>query len=990
MPIGKFILPNSPALNFAIEFTAISNADIMLGGDRTDVEVWNTFFDLPTNGAVFTDVEESGNMINLFGGGGMTIKDQCFSVNDAGNNYIKSVKDNSEIVKKIGVNSFYKNTALISAEFIACSEVADGNQNAVGAFAACPLVTAKFHALKVVSLGMFASTRVTDTSLEIPNAIEIKGYAFYSVATLINPVFPKVVTVTGGGSFGNCSGLANPSFPELERFDGDATFNPTTAMNQPTFPKLKYIGTSVFCNSTIRVVDWPLVEEVADYAFAYSDAAKSLNFPACRKIGAGAFREALLTGITMPLLEEAGDGAFQQNYNVPAFEFPWLWKAGSNCFQSCFAATVYDLHRLTTVGPTTGNNNLWAGVSGVTISLNIPAASMADADVQALIAANTVTVTNPVFDLLFQWGDITLVDAWLGGDRTNIANWNAKFDLPTNGTPFTSYYEHDNICELIGGANIILNTALMNNTNIIRVKDEIVSIIELGQNSFGNCGALTRVEFKGVTKISGANTFQNCRQLHESIFPELTQITGSLTFWYCNPAVPIEFYFPKLTQAGSTTGTDNLFGGITGKTLKLTCPEAVRTDGDIASLISQNTTELVTPPEFKIVWGDITLVDAWLGGPRNDIASWNSKFGLPANGTPFTAYSESGNSSTLDGGGDMYIGIQLKENPNLLKVIDTKGIITSCGYAPFAYEQNATEFRLHGLTDISAGGCFTNSYGISIIEMPELTIAGNNSFQSVQAVTSLSFPKLQSIGNSGFYNCTQLANLSIPVCTALGTTTGDNSVFANISGKTFTLTIPTSIHSDGDVAVLQANNQVTFILEGAELLIEWVDITLCDAMIGGSRSDISKWNAFFNLPTNGTPFTQYIESGNACELKGGENLIIKTNLFNSSYNTNLKRIRDVAGIVVQIQTNTFYDCINFTEISCPAITTILGNAFYGCRGLQIINFPNIPIIGPTTGNDGVFAGITGATITLTIPTAVNTDGDVASLQASNTVTIVNP
>lgn len=80
---------------------------------------------------------------------------------------------------------------------------------------------------------------------------------------------------------------------------------------------------------------------------------------------------------------------------------------------------------------------------------------------------------------------------------------------------------------------------------------------------------------------------------------------------------------------------------------------------------------------------------------------------------------------------------------------------------------------------------------------------------------------------------------------------------------------------------------------------------------------------------------------------------------------------------------------------CPAITTIsLTASIFGIRAFRFSTaLVNIDLsfcfdLGGTTGDDEVFNGIIGNTITLTIPTALATDGDVVYLQANNTVTLI--
>jgi len=44
-------------------------------------------------------------------------------------------------------------------------------------------------------------------------------------------------------------------------------------------------------------------------------------------------------------------------------------------------------------------------------------------------------------------------------------------------------------------------------------------------------------------------------------------------------------------------------------------------------------------------------------------------------------------------------------------------------------------------------------------------------------------------------------------------------------------------------------------------------------------TNVSQWNTYFSLPTNGTPFTSVIISGNNVYLKGASSISLKTGLF---------------------------------------------------------------------------------------------------------------
>jgi hypothetical protein len=93
-----------------------------------------------------------------------------------------------------------------------------------------------------------------------------------------------------------------------------------------------------------------------------------------------------------------------------------------------------------------------------------------------------------------------------------------------------------------------------------------------------------------------------------------------------------------------------------------------------------------------------------------------------------------------------------------------------------------------------------------------------------------------------------------------------------------------------------------------------------------------------------------------------------------------------------------YECLSWCStletISLPSLTICDSYFLYVCSSLTTISLPSCTNLGGNVGDDGVFGGIYGNTITLTIPASRMTcnagspDGDIQYLQANNTVTIV--
>ena len=103
--------------------------------------------------------------------------------------------------------------------------------------------------------------------------------------------------------------------------------------------------------------------------------------------------------------------------------------------------------------------------------------------------------------------------------------------------------------------------------------------------------------------------------------------------------------------------------------------------------------------------------------------------------------------------------------------------------------------------------------------------------------------------------------------------------------------------------------------------------------------------------------------------------------------SNLLSVKLLRAVVISFA--AFNDSGIYTFIATSA-TEVYNNVFKSCVNLINIEF-GTPLIklGDNNLDNDVFSGIVGNTITLTIPAAFNTDGDVATLQANSTVTIIN-
>jgi len=112
-------------------------------------------------------------------------------------------------------------------------------------------------------------------------------------------------------------------------------------------------------------------------------------------------------------------------------------------------------------------------------------------------------------------------------------------------------------------------------------------------------------------------------------------------------------------------------------------------------------------------------------------------------------------------------------------------------------------------------------------------------------------------------------------------------------------------------------------------------------------SSVSQWNTWFDLPTQGTPFTSATVLGDVVTLSGGSNITLKDYLFGDEEfaGPGLLSIVDT-GCIINTGIGTFSDdnvgwgCYNLTTAVFPALTSIGFTAFLDAISLSSFTIPN--------------------------------------------------
>jgi hypothetical protein len=819
---------------FQLAVTTKASIDTWISGDSSIVGDWNSFFNLPTNGEVFTSVElvtwtngSGGVTVCLQGGGSITMKDSAFE----GYDDILAVNDTNGTFTALGEQ---------------CLRDCDGML----------------------------------TFVHFPEVTTVDYETFYDSDYIMYIYMPKCYIFNDDEAFEYCF------YGVFSRFELD--WNNIETLPAYTFEECDYWQGSIIM---------PKVTTAGHECFFYCNS---------------------LTSISLPQLTTTGNSCFRGCHTLTSISLPLLTTTGYNCFLTCTSLNTISLPICSSLGPTVGDDGVFSNIVDNSINLTIPTALMTcnagnpDGDIQYLIdpaQRNTVTIhISDASALELTFDDIANADT-LVGDATDVSDWNAFFDLPTNGSDFTFVTIDGSTVNLYGSSNITVKENLFDKYyHLSEVNDKAACIVKLENQAFSDSADDgSDVMLKRVTLLGCLETE------NDEPFDKYGAFGGRQYLEYVN--MPL----------CSSIGADMFY--------------------DCESLI-----DLTLPWDQIIVLPDYT---------------------------------------------------------------------------------------------------FSYCYLLTSLSFPNVTTAGVECFNECTALISISLPELTSAVDYCFSSCSSLTSISLPVCSSLGTTVGDDSVFLSIVDNSINLTIPAALmtcnagNPDGDIQYLQANNTVTIHISDASALeLTFDDIANADLLVGDA-ADVSDWNAFFDLPTNGSDFTFVTIDGSTVNLYGGSGITTKDSLFgDSGYGDKLLEVSDEAGCIVELGYNTFgqdiaegcpnlitlnlpaaisasdwaiLDCYSLTSVNLPVLTTAgIGCFFYSnvltsislpllttagdqcfldCTALTSISLPVCSSLGTTVGDDSVFLSIVDNSINLTIPAALmtcnagNPDGDIQYLVANNDVSI---
>lgn len=794
--------------------------------------------------------------------------------------------------------------------------------------------------------------------------IDIKDSAFQGCSFLSAISFPGIITCTGDSCFRG-STINSVDLPNLQFHTQGYMFYECIFLENislPSFINALYAG--MFGFSGVTNVDLPSCTSLNQYMFA-----------SCQSL-------TTTDTINIPNITVLPQACFSDCYNLSTINLPNIISVGDLCFYTASEETYSSLTTIylpncISLGVDVLDNAVFGGDPGTgsgtignTISLTVDPSLLTcnngypDGDIQYLQDNNTITILTNKLELTFN--DIGSEGVMMG-NLSDVNTWNTFFGLPENGVPFSSVVVDESIVTLTyGNGTIALKDNLYHN-----VGTSLSSMIDggfitgIGISSFEGIQSLTAAEFPMATSVSdkgfkgayflsslimpnvtyvGVESFHSCAALNAD-FPNLLN-ADNYAFYLCNALLTPDF--TNLVTAG-----DFCFGGAQGintafpnlQTAGNSCFysaydlntdfPALTTIGDSCFLGSGLVSPIFT-----------SLTDA----PEYSFASCNS-----LNSPSFPSLITAGNYAFYQN----YYLITLD-----MPVLETAGI--DC----FRECLDLTSISLPAL--ITAGNhCFDNSYydnsGLLVtVNLPKLITAGISSFEGNTLLTTVSLPKVESIGSQSFYNCPALTSINLSSCQDLGGSVDMDNVFVQTIGNTIALSIPPELmtcnlgNPDGDIDFLTGNNTVTTTQVYSGVKLGFNDIANADLLIGGSSSNVSNWNTFFDLPTNGGAFTSVIVIGNDVILKEGSAITLKDNLFDDAggYGVNLLSFIDYDHCIIATGLANFgvffhSGCPNLTTAVLPAAINLGSSCFKGTTALRTTNFESVTTISNSFEGSGV-------------------------------------
>jgi hypothetical protein len=272
----------SSPLAFSLTFDDVANVTPIIG-DVSDVNDWNTYFDLPTYGNPFTSVEVIGNEVKLIGGSNIIIKDSLFDQPDELGTHLLEVNDTAGCVIELeyGVFGFINNSGCINLTTVNLPLLITASDDCFGG--CFSLTTIDLPSLTTAGDYCFGSV-TSLTTIDLPSLTTAGDYCFDSCTSLTTINLPSLTTA-GNSCFGSVTSLTTIDLPSLTTA-GNNCFNSCTSLTTIDLPSLTTTGEGCFGSVTsLTTINLPSLTTAGNGCFGNCTALTTINLPSCILLG---------------------------------------------------------------------------------------------------------------------------------------------------------------------------------------------------------------------------------------------------------------------------------------------------------------------------------------------------------------------------------------------------------------------------------------------------------------------------------------------------------------------------------------------------------------------------------------------------------------------------------------------------------------------------------------------------------------------------------
>ena len=220
----------------------------------------------------------------------------------------------------------------------------------------------------------------------------------------VNDIAGSVVTINNS-VFEYCENVLSFNFSSLITA-GDDALSMTFLCRSFSAPLLETAGARCFYDLGYGLINpeititLPSLLSVGDDCFGDNINTLSFDLPLLNTAGNGSFSGCAATlSFSFPSLVTCIGWTFLNNQNTIAYDLPLMESIGDSGLAWNYGLTSINISSCINLGTTTGDNSVFNGITGQTITLTVPSALMTcniggtpDGDIQYLQANNIVTI----------------------------------------------------------------------------------------------------------------------------------------------------------------------------------------------------------------------------------------------------------------------------------------------------------------------------------------------------------------------------------------------------------------------------------------------------------------------------------------------------------------------------------------------------------------------------------------------------------------------